>query len=264
MSDTSDAVIYAYKLDLNADRTLGGDFGARDSDKDITLASANTDPTGIWSDGDTMWVADWFGQRAYAYALVGSAREADLEFELGAGPRALWSDGTTMWAMTSAGKKIYSYRMPGSTDASLSSLSLSGITLQPAFSAETTTYTANVAGDFSTTTVSAVTTDPAATAVIELGGVEDADGTVELAEGGNVITVEVTAPDGTATQTYTVTVTRAAVANNAPEFAVDQAILTVPENSAADTVVGTVTATDDDDDTLTYSLEGTDAASVRH
>ena len=49
--------------------------------------------------------------------------------------------------------------------------------------------------------------------------------------------------------------------NNAPEFATDIAILTVPENSAADTVVGTVTATDADDDTLTYSLEGTDAAS---
>ena len=49
--------------------------------------------------------------------------------------------------------------------------------------------------------------------------------------------------------------------NNAPEFATDIAILTVPENSAADTVVGTVTATDDDSDTLTYSLEGTDAAS---
>ena len=49
--------------------------------------------------------------------------------------------------------------------------------------------------------------------------------------------------------------------NNAPEFATDLAIFTLPENSAADTVVGTVTATDDDDDTLTYSLEGTDAGS---
>ena len=49
--------------------------------------------------------------------------------------------------------------------------------------------------------------------------------------------------------------------NNAPVFATDLAVFTLPENSAADTVVGTVTATDDDDDTLTYSLEGTDAAS---
>ena len=49
--------------------------------------------------------------------------------------------------------------------------------------------------------------------------------------------------------------------NSAPEFSVELAVFTLPENSAADTVVGTVTATDDDDDTLTYSLEGTDAAS---
>ena len=49
--------------------------------------------------------------------------------------------------------------------------------------------------------------------------------------------------------------------NSAPEFSVELAVFTVPENSAADTVVGTVTATDDNNDTLTYSLEGTDAGS---
>ena len=46
--------------------------------------------------------------------------------------------------------------------------------------------------------------------MIKLGGVTDADGTVSLSVGGNVITVEVTAEDGQTTQTYTVTVTRAA------------------------------------------------------
>ena len=49
--------------------------------------------------------------------------------------------------------------------------------------------------------------------------------------------------------------------NNAPEFSVELAAFTLLENSAADVVVGTVTATDADDDTLTYSLEGTDAGS---
>ena len=52
-----------------------------------------------------------------------------------------------------------------------------------------------------------------------------------------------------------------AAINNAPEFSVDLPSFTLPENSAADTVVGTVTATDADSDALTYSLEGTDAAS---
>ena len=43
-----------------------------------------------------------------------------------------------------------------------------------------------------------------------INGVEDADGTVDLVAGYNVITVEVTAQDGTTKQTYTVTVLRAA------------------------------------------------------
>ena len=50
--------------------------------------------------------------------------------------------------------------------------------------------------------------------------------------------------------------------NRAPEFPSATAMREVPENSAADTDVGAVvTATDADGDTLTYTLEGTDAAS---
>ena len=45
--------------------------------------------------------------------------------------------------------------------------------------------------------------------------------------------------------------------NTAPEFADDADVRTVPENSPAGTSVGApVTATDDDSDTLTYTLEG--------
>ena len=53
----------------------------------------------------------------------------------------------------------------------------------------------------------------------------------------------------------------APLTNNAPEFSVELAAFTLLENSAADVVVGTVTATDADDDMLTYNLEGTDAGS---
>ena len=59
------------------------------------------------------------------------------------------------------------------------------------------------------TTVTPTANDSAATSVIKLGGVTDSDGTVSLAVGSNVITVEVTAEDGNTTRTYTVTVTRA-------------------------------------------------------
>ena len=47
------------------------------------------------------------------------------------------------------------------------------------------------------------------TIVYKLNGVVDADGTIDLATGANVITIEVT--NGDAEATYTVTVTRAAV-----------------------------------------------------
>ena len=105
-----------------------------------------------------------------------------------------------------------------SADASLSSLSLSDslgddIELSPEFSAATTSYTTDddeLDSDVTSTTVTAETTDEDATAVIMINGVEDADGTVDLVAGYNDITVEVTAQDGTTTQTYTVTVLRAA------------------------------------------------------
>ena len=97
-----------------------------------------------------------------------------------------------------------------SADASLSSLSLSDvplgdmmpsdIPLSPEFSAEVTSYTASVESTVTSTTVTAETTDEDATAVIMINGVEDADGTVDLVGGYNVITVEVTASDGTTTQ----------------------------------------------------------------
>ena len=54
------------------------------------------------------------------------------------------------------------------------------------------------------------------------------------------------------------------VPNAAPDFGADTATREVAENSAADTDVGDpVTATDADGHTLTYTLEGTDAASFQ-
>ena len=97
----------------------------------------------------------------------------------------------------------------GSADATLSALSLSGVTLTPAFASGTTAYTASAANSVTETTVTP-TAAAGATYEVKLNGVVDQDGVVALAVGtGNVITVVVTAQDGMATQTYTVTVTRA-------------------------------------------------------
>ncbi len=120
------------------------------------------------------------------------------------------SPGNVELASASASFTIREPETPLSTDATLSGLELSGVdfgTFDPA----TTGYTAGVANDVPETTVTATVNDDGASYTVKLEGVADADGTVPLAEGSNVITVEVTAEDGNTAKTYTVTVTRAAL-----------------------------------------------------
>ena len=109
-------------------------------------------------------------------------------------------------------KKTYTvevHRRAPNTDATLDMLELSSVTLVPAFLSATETYTASVANGVESTTVTATPNDSAASYVVQLDGVTDADGTIDLAVGANVITVVVTAEDGQTTKTYEVTVTRA-------------------------------------------------------
>ena len=123
--------------------------------------------------------------------------------------RVTAQDGTT---------KDYTVRITRrakSTDATLDMLEfldmqeLPNVTLDPAFSLATETYTASVVNGVESTTVTPTLNDSAASFVIQLDGVTDADGVIDLAVGANVITVVVTAEDDSATKTYKVTVTRA-------------------------------------------------------
>ena len=100
------------------------------------------------------------------------------------------------------------------TDATLKRLALSGIDIgggvgQGADAQSQTSFKASVYHSVSQTTVTPTVNHSGASYVIKLGGVEDADGTISLAVGSNVITVEVTAEDDSTTKTYTVTVNRA-------------------------------------------------------
>ena len=73
--------------------------------------------------------------------------------------------------------------------------------------------------------------------------------------------VTITVNDGSSTDTISVTITVTDV-NEAPVFADDSTTLSVAENTAASTNIGSaIAATDPDGDDLTYSLEGSDAAS---
>ena len=98
-----DAKIYAYQLS----------DGTRDAGQDITLASlaGNDDPRGIWSDGTTLWVADFALAdlaKFYAYRTVRrdagrrpghqhAGRDRQRSYATG-----IWSDGTTLWVADSA------------------------------------------------------------------------------------------------------------------------------------------------------------------
>ena len=92
-------------------------FDQRNSSNDFnSLTAANNNvPTGIISDGTTMWVADFEDNKIYAYNLATKARDSSKEFE-GMdldfdNPLGIWSDGTTMWVVRNSGANsaIYAY-----------------------------------------------------------------------------------------------------------------------------------------------------------
>ncbi len=87
---------------------------SRDAGSDLKLAAANDYPTGIWSDGTTMWVADFEDRRLYAYNVSDGSRAAEDDFRLVAEnnlPVGIWSDGTTMWVSDFQDGKLYAYNM---------------------------------------------------------------------------------------------------------------------------------------------------------
>ena len=216
--------IYAYKMSSKS-RYL--DEKGNPS-KDIDLTLDNSSPTGIWSDGATMWVADKEDAKLYAYKLSENCPEPGKDFNTlkavgNTNPWGLWSDGTTMWVLDSEDKKLYAYNQPLSGNASLKSLKLSGVYISAnlfseAFSRDAPHYTTSdvryddayvVYSTTSSTTVEPTLSDSSAVFDIQP---PDADPNtpnhqVTLAEGDNTITITVVAENKDAKQ-YTVTVAR--------------------------------------------------------
>ncbi len=118
----------------------------------------------------------------------------------------------------------------GSSNANLSNLVvLSSCTLKPAFSANTTSYTASVSNTVTSVTVTPITQDPTATVKVNGTTVKSgsASGPVALIVGANTITIVVTAQDGITIKTYTVIVTRAPSSNaNLSNLAISPGTLT--------------------------------------
>ena len=99
-------------------------WGERLSERDIQLPSGS-DPTGLWSDGTTLWViSNWSAGEVTTYSLAdGSAlgagevtlsdgTSASHRFSLGANgfSAGLWSDGETLWVADN-GSKVSAYRL---------------------------------------------------------------------------------------------------------------------------------------------------------
>ncbi len=103
-----------------------------------------------------------------------------------------------------------------SNNADLSGLKVTGYTLAPAFDAATTAYTVDVPNGVSSVNITATTADTSAT--LTIGGTAAVSGIVQtvsgLIVGVNNIDVEVTAQDGTTVKTYTITINKAASADD--------------------------------------------------
>ena len=88
---------------------------APNNDFNTLQAAGNNSPTGLWSDGTTLWVADYQDKKIYAYNLSTKAPDPNNDFTLQAAgnnsPTGLWSDGTTLWVADYQDKKIYAYNL---------------------------------------------------------------------------------------------------------------------------------------------------------
>ena len=106
---------------VSVNRGSDAPFGWKAEDDFDTMAAArNTSPTGIWSNGTTMWVGDHADEKIYAYTLATGQRDSGKDFDdLEAGnapPRernpsvgGLWFNNTTMWMADWINETIYAY-----------------------------------------------------------------------------------------------------------------------------------------------------------
>ena len=114
-----DGKIYAYDMATKA-RVPGKEF-------ETLQAAGNHRPTGIWSDGETMWVTDDSERQGLRLQHAGGdglrrANRPDCrhrrvrpepgrrEFDdLRGGNRGTWSDSTTVWVTDSYGDNLIAY-----------------------------------------------------------------------------------------------------------------------------------------------------------
>ena len=124
VTDVTDDHVYAY--------TLPG--GARDTTKEFAITAppratnTNLAPSGIWSDGTSVWVGDvtdGTGGRIIKYSMTGTYESTfdlhntdRLASNNNTHPAGIWSDGTTLWVVDNRDDRAYAYVLSsGARDA---------------------------------------------------------------------------------------------------------------------------------------------------
>ena len=132
---------------------------------------------------------------------------ADTEYEVQV--QAHNPEGDSPWS-ASGTARTNAATSPVSTDATLSALTLSPTDIS-SFQSGTLTYSVDVANSVGSVTVTPTANQASATITVNGAMVASGSGrAVSVDVGSNTITIVVTAEDGNATESYTVTVTRAA------------------------------------------------------
>ncbi len=118
--DDDEDKVFAYQLQGSPLTLDGKRITLRETNKEFNLASANGDAVGIWSDGETMWVADAHDHNLYAYQLTAGSgfgqrdTSKDLYLSLSTGhatATGIWSNGRTIWIADPDDDKLYAYRL---------------------------------------------------------------------------------------------------------------------------------------------------------
>lgn len=192
----------------------------------------------------------------YTIQIQGISGIGQLRLDVRTGGAIVDEAGNALAAPFSSGSR---WTRSGSTNAALVSLHSSAGTLSPDFSSEVMEYAIAVANAAERITLTPTAADP--NAMITVRGSSVASGgasrPISLSIGATVIPIVVTAGDGMTTQTYMVTVIRAAASNNAelsdlranigtidPAFAPGTAAYTIAVANDVETLVLTPTAGD--------------------
>lgn len=191
------------------------EMGSAGLTKTFTIKNSGAGNLGLSSVFVTGGDAADFSVSTFGMLSVVPSTNGSTTFTVTARPSALGARSTTLRITNNdTNESTFDIALTAtgiaSTNADLTSLSLSSGTLAPAFASNTTSYTAVVPNAVSSLTVTPVKSD--ANAVIRVNGSIVASGaassSIPLNVGTNVLTTLVTAQNGTTTKTYTVTVTR--------------------------------------------------------